>query len=684
MRNFIMKWKAVIIWFIAILFTLGIVWMGVASYMGMGGQTNQSGQDQEYVPNRSEALAVITKDSTDLAHEYWVMPYELSQKMEQVKQMYQQYNMNLDELFQTPYVRLDTAKSMVDNKIVAYYADQNGLDPSEEQIEQELNAIISQNINTDQIKQAVINQFGSIEGYKEYIRPDIEQQIKINNVKDSVATVTEADVKVYFDNNKEQLLKEGNQVKVAHILVEDLSTASDVLAEIEEGQLTFTEAASAYSMDQSNSQDGGELGWISKGEMVPEFEEAAFNGEVGTIEGPVQTQYGYHLLNIEDKKSLENFEDFKTDKETYESAVSEIKTDEYNEWLAQYKEENKFTYIFNDDVLNTYDKYQEMTADGEKTDIQTLKHFIDWIDQFIVVEEDGEKKIDREVDPRIISLYVSVNEQIKNNLENQKTMIEDYMDLSKTASETLANKEVETLEAELADIETSLENAMREEDKKPLKDRQSAYEEAIELKETVADLKETGIGTENLESQLNDLDNQIEERQGTLIAGLRILYDYNTASSQVVNMLHKYDPDNTEVTLKWLQTQIQQYTQYMNDEELFSQYRQMLEPQLFQLQMQLLRIAQDEELPQERRVTAYEVLLNLLEKWGKYEEEVKYLKELKALEPDYPDIDEIIQQVEAQVNAQKEAQPAEETETDPFSTVPGEGQTSTGTVDINN
>jgi len=141
----------------------------------------------------------------------------------------------------------------------------------------------------------------------------------------------------------------------------------------------------------------------------------------------------------------------------------------------------------------------------------------------------------------------------------------------------------------------------------------------------------------------------------TILNGLTLLYNSNTSSTQVISQLYKYDPENTEVKLKWLEMQVEQYTLYLNDNEIFTQYRAYLEPQLLQLQLGLLDIAQDSEEPESRRISAYEDVLNLLEKWGKYEEEITYLEELKALKSDYPDIDQIIDQVKEQVELLKTA-----------------------------
>ena len=152
-----------------------------------------------------------------------------------------------------------------------------------------------------------------------------------------------------------------------------------------------------------------------------------------------------------------------------------------------------------------------------------------------------------------------------------------------------------------------------------------------------------------MEDVIKDIDETTAANDNLILDGLTIMYNSNTSSTQVISKLYQYDPENSEVKLKWLEMQIEQYTTYLNNEEIYNQYRAFLEPQLLQLQLGLLDIAQNSDEPEERRVAAYEDVLNLLEKWGKYEEEVTYLEELKALKSDYPDIDQIIAQVKEQV-----------------------------------
>lgn len=124
------------------------------------------------------------------------------------------------------------------------------------------------------------------------------------------ATVSEKEVESYYHENVENF-KSPESVKASHILVDEEEKAKEIAEEINSG-LEFEEAAKKYSKCPSK-ENGGDLGYFTKGKMVPEFEVAAFNMDTDTVSDPVKTQFGFHLIKVMDKKpeSIRSFEEVK-------------------------------------------------------------------------------------------------------------------------------------------------------------------------------------------------------------------------------------------------------------------------------------------------------------------------------------------------------------------------------------
>ena len=91
-----------------------------------------------------------------------------------------------------------------------------------------------------------------------------------------------------------------SQVRASHILVKSEKKIKEIAELIEKGK-SFEDMARAHS-DCPSGVSGGDLSWFGKGMMVKPFEEAAFKLNVGEISGPVQTQFGFHLIKVTGKK----------------------------------------------------------------------------------------------------------------------------------------------------------------------------------------------------------------------------------------------------------------------------------------------------------------------------------------------------------------------------------------------
>ena len=113
--------------------------------------------------------------------------------------------------------------------------------------------------------------------------------------------VSDEDVKKYYEENVEKF-QSGEVVNASHILVDSEDLANELYAKISSGEITFEDAAKENSSCPSKA-NGGSLGEFTKGQMVPEFDEAVFAMEVGEVTAtPVKTQFGYHLIKLNSKE----------------------------------------------------------------------------------------------------------------------------------------------------------------------------------------------------------------------------------------------------------------------------------------------------------------------------------------------------------------------------------------------
>ena len=95
--------------------------------------------------------------------------------------------------------------------------------------------------------------------------------------------------------------QDATQISAKHILVSTQKEAQELKTKIDNNEISFEDAAKKYSSCPSGSQ-GGDLGYFPRGVMVKSFEEAAFSAEKNKVTEPVQTQFGWHLIKVTDKK----------------------------------------------------------------------------------------------------------------------------------------------------------------------------------------------------------------------------------------------------------------------------------------------------------------------------------------------------------------------------------------------
>lgn len=193
-------------------------------------------------------------------------------------------------------------EEMLNETVEALRTQQNINITSEEQKQDLLDELIARQLVVEDAIESGLTQTEEFQKlYREFVfQHSIGQMFKTINV-------TDEECEAYYNENKEQFKEE--MIRAAHILVEEEEQANELLAAIE-GGADFHELASANSKCPSGSR-GGDLGDFGRGQMVPEFEQAAFALNIGEISEVVKTQFGYHLIKLLDKKDIVPFTDVK-------------------------------------------------------------------------------------------------------------------------------------------------------------------------------------------------------------------------------------------------------------------------------------------------------------------------------------------------------------------------------------
>ena len=247
----------------------------------------------------------------------------------------------LNHLLQSQY-GLSTLDALITNKIVELEAEKLDITLTDEEIEEEYNEYAQSYGGEDALLKAI----KTYNMTKEDIIKDIKIYLLTLKVMEDYIGITDEDVKTYFEENKDSF-STPEQVEASHILVEDEATAKEVIDKLNAGE-DFATLAKEYSTDKSNAEDGGALGFFGRGEMVEEFEDAAFAMNVGEVsKEPVKTEFGYHIIKVTDKTEAKEA-DFETSKEDARAMLVEERVNEqYSAWVSDKMEEYEIkTYLF--------------------------------------------------------------------------------------------------------------------------------------------------------------------------------------------------------------------------------------------------------------------------------------------------------------------------------------------------
>ncbi len=188
---------------------------------------------------------------------------------------------------------------------------------------------------------------------------DATKKILISRVIEEEAKkstpVSEDDVKIYYEENKEKYMVP-ETVRASHILTSTEEEAEAAKGELDRGA-GFAAVAKQYSKDLTKDR-GGDLGYFGRDQMIPEFEKAAFSLNVGQTSGIIKTRFGYHIIKLTERKPAvyQSFDEVKDTVRT--SIIRDRQRQRFDEFTDKLKEKAKIS--INDKLLSSLERKEDV------------------------------------------------------------------------------------------------------------------------------------------------------------------------------------------------------------------------------------------------------------------------------------------------------------------------------------
>lgn len=481
---------------ICVAFVGGALYLGGASFFGRG--------------NQSVTYAAIATVNGQPINEYDFMNVYY-QQIEYYQSMLGQLNRQMLET-----IRYSAYDRLVDNMLIIQEIEARNIEVPKDEIEAELADF------KEAYSQEVLDQYGYTD---DYIKESIAVQLKYNKLISEISgtiDVSEQAVKDMYE-----------QARASHILVkvdsddeqawdEAKERAESVLAELE--HTDFAELAKMYS-DDSSAENGGDIGFIKRGQTVAPFEEAVFNMEVGEVSDLVKSEYGYHIIMVTDVKRAEGEEYELAKEQLREELETEQRYKQFANWLTEQKEQAEiviidpkliaFNHVVNGELEEAIAAYRDAVEEEPDngylyasmgnvySELGQLDNAVESYEQAVEKQaNDGELFFilaalyqEQEQIDQAVEAYLKASELMPYDFYAQYTIYVTLTDLG-------AEEEAEVVNQRIAEIEKMYAEAQ---------EAQEAQDEQETAEEADDSLIEVESGSENDTNDTNESDMETED-----------------------------------------------------------------------------------------------------------------------------------------------------------------------------
>ncbi|MFH1510916.1 MAG: peptidylprolyl isomerase [Candidatus Woesearchaeota archaeon] len=177
-------------------------------------------------------------------------------------------------------------------------AAKEGIVVADDQVNELIDSLLEQSgMNRDQLSEQLKLRNLTVDDMVEEYRMQMQLNSLLNKTVYSRIEVTDVEITAFYEQNKDMF----ELVRASHILVNSSEQAESLLDMIRKGA-GFSDIAKTYSLDSYSAEQGGDLDYFTRSQMVPEFSDAAFSLDVGEVSDVVPTDYGYHIIKVTAKK----------------------------------------------------------------------------------------------------------------------------------------------------------------------------------------------------------------------------------------------------------------------------------------------------------------------------------------------------------------------------------------------
>ena len=247
-----------------------------------------------------------------------------------------------DELYQAMLTEggRQVLDRLITNLLILQEGKRLGITVTDEEIDARIQNLINANFYgmADSFYQA-LEQYGLTE---ESLKKDIKTELILRKIAGEQISISDEEAREYFKANQ-QNYNIPEQVEARHILVDTREEAEEILELLKSGR-DFAELAGEYSKDTLSAEQGGNLGFFQRGEMVPEFEEAAFSLPVNQVSDPIETTYGFHIIEVLGRKAAKEVAFEEVEEKVREALLEEQTMEQMNKQANLLREQASIEY----------------------------------------------------------------------------------------------------------------------------------------------------------------------------------------------------------------------------------------------------------------------------------------------------------------------------------------------------